>query len=378
LAFLNGSSVQQYFLPLAGGLTAVYNSTGLASYRHADWLGSNRLEATPSGSVVYDGAYAPFGQNYAEMGTTDRSFTGQTQDTIPGIYDFVFRQHSPTQGRWLVPDPSGLAAVDMTNPQTWNRYAYVGNNPLKNVDPLGLDWADCGEDGAGTDWCWGPGDFLIAVPICLPGDCGGGGNHHPPCHDCGVSNPPPNQQPQQPINFPNETYGMPNGFPTNPWGTWGAIIPTAQCGDITCVPIGMGATANVGGSASFTLPFGGSFTIFAGLICDSHWHCGTYWGHGEGAGAGAGVSVGLQGSASNGNTICAFGGPFYNYSGTFGTGASGTADYYQGQGDAPGGTVKGGGISFGPGGGASASAYYTHTYIYPSGGHTCNSQGKLQ
>ena len=54
------------------------------------------------------------------------------------------RQQSPAQGRWLVPDPAGLAAVDMTNPQIWNRYAYVGNNPLSNVDPFGL------EDGSTT------------------------------------------------------------------------------------------------------------------------------------------------------------------------------------------------------------------------------------
>ncbi len=50
-----------------------------------------------------------------------------------------FRQQSSAQGRWLVPDPAGLAAVDLTNPQTWNRYAYVTNNPLSRVDPRGLD-----------------------------------------------------------------------------------------------------------------------------------------------------------------------------------------------------------------------------------------------
>ena len=37
------------------------------------------------------------------------------------------------------PDPAGLAAVDPSNPQSWNRYAYVMNNPLMYVDPSGLD-----------------------------------------------------------------------------------------------------------------------------------------------------------------------------------------------------------------------------------------------
>jgi RHS repeat-associated protein len=58
-----------------------------------------------------------------------------------GVVDFLFRRYSPVEGRWISPDPAGLAAVDITNPQTWNRYAYVANNPLSNVDPLGLHWA---------------------------------------------------------------------------------------------------------------------------------------------------------------------------------------------------------------------------------------------
>jgi hypothetical protein len=41
-------------------------------------------------------------------------------------------------GRWLSPDPAGAAAVDLTNPQSLNRYAYVMNNPTTLIDPSGL------------------------------------------------------------------------------------------------------------------------------------------------------------------------------------------------------------------------------------------------
>ncbi|MGB7553196.1 MAG: RHS repeat-associated core domain-containing protein [Candidatus Korobacteraceae bacterium] len=152
---MNGSTVKQYFVPLAGGMQAVYNSSGLQDYRHSDWLGSSRFAATTSGAVYYDGAYAPFGENYAETGTTDRSFTGQTQDTTAGLYDFLFRQQSSAQGRWLVADPAGLAAVDLTNPQTWNRYAYVANYPLNNIDPLGLFKGKCGDEERLLGCIWG-------------------------------------------------------------------------------------------------------------------------------------------------------------------------------------------------------------------------------
>ena len=145
-ALMSGQSVQQYYLPLVAGLQAVYDSTGLKYYRHADWLGSSRLQIDASGNLLGGMAYAPYGETYDETGSPERGFTGQTQDIIKGttgIYDFLFRQQASNQGRWMVPDPAGLAAVDITNPQTWNRYAYVGNNPLSSIDPLGLD-NDCG------------------------------------------------------------------------------------------------------------------------------------------------------------------------------------------------------------------------------------------
>jgi len=56
--------------------------------------------------------------------------------------DAAARELHPNQGRWISPDPAGLAAVDLSNPQTWNRYAYVTNAPLNAVDPLGLDSYD--------------------------------------------------------------------------------------------------------------------------------------------------------------------------------------------------------------------------------------------
>lgn len=173
LALMNGSSLVKAFVPLPGGAQAVYNSSGVQYYRHADWLGTSRLATTSSRTLYYSGAYAPFGENYVSSGTQDLSFTGQNQDTessgaggAGGLYDFLYREHSPVQGRWLSPDPSGLAAVNPSDPQTWNRYAYVGNRPLNSVDPLGLlmwpggDGGDGGGGGGGCD----PDD-----PFCFPG-----------------------------------------------------------------------------------------------------------------------------------------------------------------------------------------------------------------
>ena len=100
---------------------------------------------------------------WATSGTADPSFTGQNSDTVSSLYDFTFRRLSPTQGRWISPDPAGLAAVDPTNPQTWNRYAYVANNPLSFIDPLGLQVDgphQCSVDG---DPCGGGGTPVSSI-----------------------------------------------------------------------------------------------------------------------------------------------------------------------------------------------------------------------
>jgi RHS repeat-associated protein len=136
-AIMSGQTLTKAFVYLPGGGTAIYGSSGPIDYRHTDWLGSSRLTSTPARGVYSASAYAPYGEQYALYGSADPSFTGQNSDTTSTLYDFPFREDSPTQGRWISPDPAGLAAVDPKNPQTWNRYAYVMNNPLALIDPLG-------------------------------------------------------------------------------------------------------------------------------------------------------------------------------------------------------------------------------------------------
>ena len=156
LALMNGQTLQKAFVPLPGGGTAVYNSAGVLYYRHADWLGSSRFASTPTAPTTkyFDVAYAPFGEDYADMGTTDLNFTGKNQDTVSGLYDFLYREYHPISGRWVQPDPVGLGAVSMENPQSWNRYAYAGNGPLSGTDPLGLheinDCLGCIDDSFGN------------------------------------------------------------------------------------------------------------------------------------------------------------------------------------------------------------------------------------
>lgn len=54
------------------------------------------------------------------------------------LYDVPAREYG-VQGRWPSPDPAGIAAVVPTDPQTWNRYAYLRNSPLNLLDPSGLE-----------------------------------------------------------------------------------------------------------------------------------------------------------------------------------------------------------------------------------------------
>ena len=248
LALMNGSTLTKAFVGLPGGAQAVYNSSGLQYYRHADWLGSSRLATTPSRTMYYDGADAPFGENYAATGTQDLSFTGQNQDTESsasggpgGLYDFMFRRHSPVQGRWLSPDPAGLGAANPSDPQTWNRYAYVGNRPLSATDALGL--AFCGID---IQCC--VEDLFVDRPDPMP--CGWMLPSEifvvPFSEPMRSGNFNPGSQPRTGGVWPeNETTGLPSGLNTSPLDMGSLFDLMNPCSRGTTFPIALGISINV-------------------------------------------------------------------------------------------------------------------------------------
>ncbi|MCL4500057.1 MAG: RHS repeat-associated core domain-containing protein [Chloroflexi bacterium] len=73
---------------------------------------------------------------------TDRLFTGQRLDQTD-LYFYNARYYDATIGRFVSPD---TLIPNPANPQSFNRYSYVLNNPLKYTDPSGYRWVSDGDD----------------------------------------------------------------------------------------------------------------------------------------------------------------------------------------------------------------------------------------
>ena len=147
MLIMSGQTVQKSFVPLPGNAQVMYTTSAMY-YLHSDWLGTSRFASTTTRTMYFDAAYGPFGEPYAESGSPYLSFTGVNQDITSNLYDFPAREYG-IQGRWPSPDPGGLSAVRLRDPQTLNRYAYARNSPLNRVDPTGM--CDTEDDNGPVD-----------------------------------------------------------------------------------------------------------------------------------------------------------------------------------------------------------------------------------
>ncbi|HEV2348770.1 MAG TPA: RHS repeat-associated core domain-containing protein [Terriglobia bacterium] len=181
---VNGTITQEYVYNLAGQAVSTYGpypgmtwirddiwaggrhlgtyANGTTYFHHADHLGTERARTDVNGHVVETCTSLPFG-DYLQCAGSDPSpyhtfgFEHDNESTDDHAW---FRYYDSSQGRWLSPDPAGLAAVDLTNPQSLNRYAYVMNSPTNLTDPLGLcniPSSATAESGGGQLQC--PGSY---------------------------------------------------------------------------------------------------------------------------------------------------------------------------------------------------------------------------
>jgi RHS repeat-associated protein len=158
VVYLNASTGSWTYGELyAGGRHIATYSGGTTNFLHTDWLGTKRATTSVSGALTETCTSLPFGDAANCSGTnwSFQSFTDDVHDAVSNTEHTLFRQLSTTEGRWFSPDPY-LGSMNLTNPQSLNRYAYVNNNPMNAVDPLGLQY--CVQGRSGAVYCEGGGD----------------------------------------------------------------------------------------------------------------------------------------------------------------------------------------------------------------------------
>jgi RHS repeat-associated protein len=145
-------------------------ATASLQYVMMDHQGSTRLVTSSTGTVVSRHDYQPFGEELGVgVGTRDASkgfsyadnvrqkYTGMETDDATGLGHTLWRKYDEMSGRWTSPDPYG-GSMKVNDPQSFNRYSYVGNDPINQVDLSGLErvgadqsWEDV-ENGFWGSW----------------------------------------------------------------------------------------------------------------------------------------------------------------------------------------------------------------------------------
>jgi RHS repeat-associated protein len=137
-----------------GVRTARRDNVGDVYYYFDDQVGSVRaiaevVSGQTTATLCLDTDYYPFGTQRSPIVsscTTSQKFTGKHLDTESSLYNSGARYYPPFEGRFMSPDPAGMAAAGTSDPQSLNLYAYVRNRPLSLTDPTGLETCDAGDE----------------------------------------------------------------------------------------------------------------------------------------------------------------------------------------------------------------------------------------
>ncbi len=183
-----GFAFSSEFETNAGVVCTATGGTAAVKYVFMDHQGSARAIMDGSGNVVARHDYLPFGEELwsgVGMRTTGQQFGSMDQnrmryaqtekDEATGLDHTWFRKLENISGRWTTPDPLGGSIGD---PQSFNRFSYVGNDPVNSVDPSGLrpcapgepdsSRAECDSSGFGG---WG-GGFNMNARVSQYGSSG--------------------------------------------------------------------------------------------------------------------------------------------------------------------------------------------------------------
>lgn len=140
----DGSSEYRHYLNAGGRLIAIHTTradsqgnptTADTHYFHPDHLGSIAVVTDEAGAVIARYDFDPWGKRALVAGANveRRGFTGHEELEAVGLVHMNGRIYDPILGRFLSADPH----IDGTDLQAFNRYTYVGNNPLTFTDPTG-------------------------------------------------------------------------------------------------------------------------------------------------------------------------------------------------------------------------------------------------
>ncbi len=115
----------------------------VGDYYSQDNLNSSSVLSDSSHNQIELNVYYPFGRTETASPQASfqvsRRFTGQILDAESGLYYYNARYYDPELGRFTQPDD---IIPDLGNPQSYNRYSYVLNNPLRYTDPSGHSLED--------------------------------------------------------------------------------------------------------------------------------------------------------------------------------------------------------------------------------------------